>query len=122
VGGVLRGTLAVLVYLGGLLVYAIRFLLFAIACGVLFGGAVYWASLKFSASGSITRSLFDAIIVFISPLITYTIVRGKIRSLGRDAGTHGLARFASGPELHSLAGPSGLCDWPEHSGRQAPAL
>ena len=43
-GGVLRGILGVLVYPGGLLFYGLRFLLFAIACGALFGGAIYWAS------------------------------------------------------------------------------
>ena len=107
-GGVLRGSLAVLVYLGGLLFYAIRFLLFAVLCGALFGGAVYWASLKFSAPGSITRGLFDAIIVFVSPIIAYTIIREKVRSLGRGAATHGSARFASGSELRPLGGPSGL--------------
>jgi hypothetical protein len=83
VGGILRGSLAVPVYLGGLLFYGVRFLLFALACGGLFGGAVYWASLKVPAPGSITRDLFDAIIVFVSPIIAYTIIREKIRSLGR---------------------------------------
>jgi type IV secretion system protein VirD4 len=108
VGGVLRGIAGVLVYLGGLLFYAVRFLLFAILCGALFGGGVYWASLSFSAPGSVTRGLFDAIIVFVSPLIAYTVIREKIRSLGRSAGTHGSARFASGLELRPLGGPSGL--------------
>jgi type IV secretion system protein VirD4 len=108
VSGVLRGIAGVVIYLGGLLFYGLRFLLYAVAWAALFGGAVYWASLKFSAPGSITRGLFDAIIVFISPIIAYTIIREKIRSLGGGARTHGSARFASGPELQSFAGPSGL--------------
>ena len=90
-GGVLRGTLGVLFYLGGLLFNGLRFLLYAVAWAALFGGAVYWAPLKVSAPSSILRSLFDAIIVFISPIIAYTVIREKIRSLGRAAGTHGSA-------------------------------
>ena len=71
-GGVLRGSLAVLVYLGGLLFYAVRFLLFGpyvLRSWPAFAGVVCWASLKFSAPGSITRGLFDAIIVLIAPAL-----------------------------------------------------
>lgn len=107
-GGVLRGLLGVLIYFSTLLFYVLRYLLLAVACGAAFGGAVYLASLKFTAPGSIMRGLFDAIIVFFSPIIAYTIIREKIRSLGGRAGTHGSARFASGAELVWLGGPAGL--------------
>ena len=72
-GSVRRGLLGVLIYLATLLFYALRFLLFAVACGASFSGAMYLASLKFTAPGRITRRLFDAIIVFFSPIIAYTI-------------------------------------------------
>jgi type IV secretion system protein VirD4 len=107
-GGVLRGLLGVLIYFGTLLFYVLRYLLFAVACGAAFGGAIYFASLKLTDPGSITRGLMDAAAIFCSPIMVYSIIRDKLRSMGRSAGTHGSARFASGAELVWLGGPAGL--------------
>lgn len=108
-GGVLRGSLAVLVYFITLLFYGGRFLFFAILPGVLFGGIMYLISRHYTTQGTVTRGLLDAITVFFPLFIAFGIVREKIRSMGRTAGTHGTARFASRLEIWWLtqakAGP-----------------
>jgi type IV secretion system protein VirD4 len=100
--GVIRGLWAAAAYVFGVLFAGLTFLIFALFCGGLFGGVVYLASLHFTAPHSVTRGLFGAIAIVLSPMISYALVRDKIRDLGRSAGTHGTARFANGLELRRL--------------------
>jgi len=107
-GGVLRGLLAVLVYFVTLLFYAVRFLFFACLPGALFGGIMYFISRHYTHRGDVMRGLLDAITIIFPPLITYGLIREKIRIMGVQANTHGSARFASPPELRSLQTKAGL--------------
>jgi type IV secretion system protein VirD4 len=100
--GVIRGLWAAFIYILGELFAGLRFLLFALCCSAAFGGIMYLISHHYTHPGDVTRGLLDAITVVFPPLIAYTIVREKIRELGRSAGTHGTARFANGLELRWL--------------------
>jgi type IV secretion system protein VirD4 len=107
-GGVLRGLWAAFVYILGELFAGLRFLLFAVACGLAFGGIMYLISRHYTRPGDVMRGLLDAITVVFPPLIAYGIIREKIRMMGRVSDTHGTARFASAMELRRLQTNAGL--------------